>query len=756
MKRIFIAAFLFVAVQLPAQSGGRTCGTPILPQQFETWLQGLTSTNQNKNTPNTVQSVFNIPVIVHVIHNNEAVNSSNATSGNNLNAAQILDQINILNRDFNGTNADSNLIPQVFKPSFAKLQVNFCLAVVNPTGGILAEPGIDRINRVAKGWTATPYSQTYIDATVKPNSIWDPNRYLNIWVCPLSNGLLGYATFPNPGTSGLLGLTGAFGSTTTDGIVNLNTAFGSIGTAQFGVYNRGRTATHEIGHWIGLRHIWGDGTCATDYCNDTPPAQNSNFGCPNFPYKLGTCTGNTNGEMTMNFMDYTNDACMYMFTADQKVRAQLIMSNSTMRANLVTSTVCNLPTVINDPGISNIVSPTYSQVISCPAILSPIIKLTNYAVVTLTSAVFAFNVNGVNTQTVNWTGSLSPNTSSTISLPQVTVGAAGQHNYSVNVSSPNGGADANLLNNSSVQSFSVSTGSISVTSGTTCPGVPVIISASGAAGFIWNTGATTNTIAANPLVTTIYTVTAVPGSCAPSKTVVVTVNPFPLISVNNQAACVNTTITITGSGANSYTWSTGSLNASTSLNLLATTVLTVTGFNSSVCFTNKVFTVTANPEPTVSLNANYLSCAVCSDGTVSANVIGGAAPYTYTWLPNNLNAQQLLNVTAGTYTVVVADAFGCVGTDSLKVGFNVGINKYQKDFALISVSPNPYNGLYRLNNNERLTIKVTVIDALGRVVKQFTSNLSVFEIDLSSESKGLYYLQATTDYKQQVIKLLKE
>jgi hypothetical protein len=756
MKKLLITSFLFISILLQAQSGGRTCGTDILPQQFETWLQGLTSPNPIKNSPITVQSVFNIPVIVHVIHNNEAVNGINATTGNNLNAAQIIDQINILNKDFNGTNSDTNLIPQVFKPSFAKLQVNFCLAVVNPTGGVLAEPGIDRINRVAKGWTVTPYSQTYINATVKPNSIWDPNRYLNIWVCPLSNNLLGYATFPNPGTSGLSGLTGSFGSMTTDGIVNLNTAFGSIGTAQFGTYNKGRTATHEVGHWIGLRHIWGDGTCATDYCNDTPPAQNSNFGCPSFPFKLGTCTGNTSGEMTMNFMDYTNDACMYMFTADQKIRAQLIMSNSTMRAALATSTVCNLPTVSNDPGISNIVSPTYSQVISCPAVLSPAIKLTNYAVVTLTSAVFAFNVNGVNTQTVSWTGSLLPNTSSTISLPQVTVSAAGQQNYSVNVSSPNGGADANLLNNSSVQSFSVSTGSISVTSGTTCPGVPVIIGASGAAGFIWNTGATTNTISASPLVTTIYTVTAVPGSCAPSKTVAVTVNPLPLISVDNQAACVNATITITASGANSYTWSTGSLNASTNLNLIATTVLTVTGFNSAFCFTNKVFTVTANPEPTVSLNANYLSCANCNNGTVTANVLGGTSPYTYTWLPSNVNTQQLVNVTSGTYTVVVADAFGCVGTDSIKVGFDVGIKKYQKDIGLISVSPNPSNGLYRLNNKEQLTIKIAVTDALGRLVKQFTSSVSVFEIDLSSENKGVYYLEATAGYKQQVIKLLKE
>ena len=165
------------------------------------------------------------------------------------------------------------------------------------------------------------------------------------------SGILGFATFPNPGTSGLLGLSPPYGTSTTDGLVMLNSSFGSIGTAVTNVpYHKGRTATHEIGHWMGLRHIWGDGTCATDYCNDTPPAQQSNFGCPSFPFNVGGCAGNTTGEMTMNYMDYTNDLCMYMFSNDQKFRAQLILTNSPMRAALLTSSVCNTPTVQNEIG----------------------------------------------------------------------------------------------------------------------------------------------------------------------------------------------------------------------------------------------------------------------------------------------------------------------------------------------------------------------------------------------------------------------
>ena len=340
MKKILSLALVLITFTGFNQTNqGRTCGTQTPPQKFEQWVSSLTPPQPGKLGSSQIQSVFNIPVIVHVIHNNEPVNSITANSGNNLNAAQVVDQINILNKDYGGTNADTSLIPNVFKPVLGKFQVNFCLAVVNPTGGILAEPGIDRINRNAKGWTAFPYSSNYIDATVKPNSIWNPNQYLNIWVCPLSSGLLGYATFPNPGSSGLSGLGAPFGSATSDGVVILNTAFGSVGTGSIGAYNLGRTATHEVGHWIGLRHIWGDANCGTDYCNDTPPAQTSNFGCPSFPYKLGVCTGNTTGEMTMNYMDYTNDACMYMFTKDQKFRAQLILTNSPIRAALITSTV---------------------------------------------------------------------------------------------------------------------------------------------------------------------------------------------------------------------------------------------------------------------------------------------------------------------------------------------------------------------------------------------------------------------------------
>ncbi len=756
MKKHLLTCLIGFAAVMNAQvnNSGRTCGTPNLPVQFENWLSSLPSNSSAKpgNGTGQTQSLFDIPVIVHIIHNNEAVNSSFATTGNNLNAAQVVDQINILNKDFTGMNADTILIPSVFKPALGKFGVNFCLAVVNPTGGVLAEPGIDRINRVAKGWSASPYSQTYIDATIKPNSIWDPNRYLNIWVLPLSNGLLGYATFPAAGTSGLLGLTGG-SSLTNDGVVILNTSFGSIGTAQFGVYNKGRTATHEVGHWIGLRHIWGDSNCGTDYCNDTPPAQTSNFGCPTYPYKLGVCTGNTTGEMTMNFMDYTDDACMYMFTADQMNRAQLILTNSPMRAALITSTVCNLPGSL-DAGISFVSSPTYSQSI-CGNIINPVINLTNYGGVPLSSAIISFNVDGVNTQTMTWSGLLAPNSSTLVALPQISFSNLGPHVFNVTVTSPNGGSDVNVNNNNNSQNFTMSTFAFNAPSGQICQGNSLVVTASGANSYSWSTGAQTASVSLSPSVTTVYTVTAFNGNCSAIKLVTVTVGPpVPAISVNSQAVCVNVPSTITASGASSYLWNTGAVTSGISVTLSANTNYTVTGYNSPACLSSYVFSVAANPSPTAALLSTNASCGSCADGMISATALGATAPYTYTWTPGNANGAVLSGVTPGCYTVTVSDAFGCQSKSFACIDA-VGLFERLNKVVDIKLMPNPTSGEFEIQLAAEAS-KIEIFDALGRLVKQTASAKGTVKFDLSNEANGVYYVKVSSGEQASVMKLVKE
>lgn len=762
MKKNLLACLIAFGFAMNAQNNnsGRTCGTPILPQQFEDWLTEITP-NTSARPPGTgtlqTQSVFNIPVIVHIIHNNEAVNTVFATSGNNLNAAQVVNQINILNKDFNGTNTDTILIPTIFKPLMGKFGVNFCLAVVNPTGGILPEPGIDRINRVSQGWTGFPYSQSYVDNTVKPNSIWDPNRYLNVWVCPLSGSILGYATFPAPGTSGLSGLTGSFGTATTDGVVILNTAFGSIGTGQFGSYNLGRTMTHEVGHWIGLRHIWGDNTCAADHCNDTPPAQNANFGCPNYPYNVGVCSGNTTGEMTMNYMDYTDDACMYMFSADQKYRAQLILTNSLMRAALVTSTVCNLPNVTLDAGISFVSVPSYSQVL-CRNFINPSIKLTNYGTTALTTATLSFNIDGVNTQTMTWTGNLAPNTSSVVSLPQIAFITLGPHVFNVSVSSPNGGIDNNSLNNTNNQIFTVNNIlTFTAPSGQTCLGNPLVITATGATSYSWSTGAITPSVSLNPSVTTIYSVTATTGTCSSVKLVTVSIGPgtAPILTVNTQSVCFNEPSIITASGASTYSWNTGASSSSISISLSSSTDYTVTGFSNPTCFTSLMFNITVNPLPTSTLITTNVSCANCADGMISVSAVDGMAPYSYTWMPGNTNSAVIGSVSPGCYTVTISDALGCVAENFACVSFDVGLPDWQNKSSMFKVSPNPTKGEFVIEYLDD-ALRIEIIDIFGKLIKQQQLLTGIAKLDLSSQASGVYYLRVISGSRVTVVKLVKE
>jgi hypothetical protein len=730
MKKILGAILFSTSIFINAQTNlinQRGCGTGVLPQQFETWVQSLQQNqSQAKNgsgSQNGTMSVFNIPVIVHVIHNNEAINTVGATSGGNLNAAQIIDQINILNRDYNGTNPDTSLIPAVFKPFLGKFQFNFCLAVVNPTGGVLAEPGIDRINRVSKGWTAPPYSTTYIDATIKPNSIWDPNRYFNMWVCSISGGILGYATFPNPGTSGLAGIPGPAGSLTTDGVVMRNNAFGSVGTAVTGTpYHLGRTATHEVGHWLGLRHIWGDGTCATDYCNDTPPAQTSNGGCPTHPYKLGTCAGNTTGEMTMNYMDYTNDACMYMFTNDQKNRAQLIMTNSPMRATLLTSTVCNLPSVGNDIGIVSVASPTYSQVINCINKINPILNVTNFGSTVINSAVFNYYVNGMSVQTYTWSGTLNPAASTTIALPQISNITNGVKVFSVTVSSPNGGIDNNATNNGNMQNFSI-TGSftLSATSATICAGNSTTLTASGATSYTWNPGAITGTQAVySPTATTIYTLSGKTGTCTNTHTTNITVGGALSVSITpaTSTICSGNSTTLTASGATTYTWNTGSNATSIVVTpTTATAIYTVSGTSGS-CSGSKTTTITVTTTPTVSVN----TATICNSGSAILTASGAS---TYSWSTGATTTSISVSPTVGiTYNVT---------------GFNGSCSAGKT--TTVYVLPNP---TVTASNATICSGNSTILTAGGATTYSWNTGATTNTISVSPTSLTVYTVNGTS------------
>lgn len=284
-----------------------------------------------------------IPVIVHVVHNGEAVGS-----GTNISAAQVQAQIEVLNEDFRkmiGTPGGESS-----NPLAADIEINFCLSPVDENGNLLAEPGIHRYHGGRSDW-----SLTLIETDLKPNSIWNPNQFLNLWTvkfAAVNSTLLGYAQFPDQ--SGLQGLSESGGSAATDGVVVRYQSFGSVDKGTFPVmqapYNKGRTLTHEVGHWLGLRHIWGDGNCANDYVADTPSQASPSSGCPTGRI---TCGG---VNMVENYMDYSNDACMNIFTEGQKERMRAVIDVSPRRKTLIDNNTCG-PVVSAPPqanfGVSN-------------------------------------------------------------------------------------------------------------------------------------------------------------------------------------------------------------------------------------------------------------------------------------------------------------------------------------------------------------------------------------------------------------------
>jgi hypothetical protein len=253
-------------------------------------------------------TVIVIPVVVHVMYGSNIENISDL---------QIVTQINMLNLDFNKSNSELDKTPTQFKPLIADCKIQFKLAARDPNGQPTS--GILRYSRTARNWGTNNDVKTPQKGGVAP---WNPQKYLNIWVCNVGDGILGYASFP--GCAAAL-----------DGIVVDNTAFGTTGTARF-PYNKGRTCVHEIGHWLGLLHIWGDRECGDDLIADTPMqkfAHTGEIGTPQY----SDCTGLIQMDMTMNFMEYVNDASMWLFTEGQKTRMRNILTNPAVRGSLTHS-----------------------------------------------------------------------------------------------------------------------------------------------------------------------------------------------------------------------------------------------------------------------------------------------------------------------------------------------------------------------------------------------------------------------------------
>jgi hypothetical protein len=262
---------------------------------------------QTPNASASEDKVITIPVVVHVLYSGSSTISDQ----------QIISQINALNTNFNGENPDIEKVPAVFRKVAGVSNIRFVLAKVDPSGK--ATSGITRKKSAREMWSNDDKVKDPAFGGVAP---WDASSYLNIWVCNMIPGLLGYASAPGSPAA-------------KDGVVIKMSNFGANGSGSFGL---GRTAVHEVGHWLNLKHLWGDKECGSDDVDDTPQQRTYNLGVPTFPrIGMGCSATNPHGEMFMNFMDFTNDAAMMMFTQGQVKRMRALFADGGLRRSLLSS-----------------------------------------------------------------------------------------------------------------------------------------------------------------------------------------------------------------------------------------------------------------------------------------------------------------------------------------------------------------------------------------------------------------------------------
>ena len=312
----FIVLLFFVSESITAQQKNcasmenlefRKAKDPELSKRMENIEEFTSQKIKEFNNKSIVGNVITIPVVVHVLYRNATENIS---------VAQIQSQIDVLNEDFRRTNPDAD---NVWSQA-ADTQIEFCLVSVDPNGN--ATSGITRKATTRRNWGTNDEMKNAATGGINP---WNTSEYLNMWIVPqmlrpTGETILGYAQFPG-------------GSAATDGCVMSYNYFGRIGAVS-APFNGGRTTTHEIGHYLNLRHIWGDSNCGNDFVSDTPTHQTSNYGCPTGRTSCGSV------DMYQNYMDYSNDVCMNLFTQGQKNRMRAVLASGGVRRSLALSDKC--------------------------------------------------------------------------------------------------------------------------------------------------------------------------------------------------------------------------------------------------------------------------------------------------------------------------------------------------------------------------------------------------------------------------------
>jgi hypothetical protein len=420
-KLSFFLCFVVLLSLLPT-SYAQQCGTPQKVQQalqnpavaarrapIHTQILAKAQEKQAASTGN----IYTIPVVVHVLYH---------TPAQNLSQQRINEQLQTLNEDFRRQNADGINTPLDFLPVAADAQIQFCLATRDPNG----QPTTG-ITRRAVSQANIGNGSDYYRSSAGGQDAWDTNRYLNIWVCDIGGGLLGFTYIPGTAPAGA------------DGVVIHYSNFGRTGASA--PFDAGRTTTHEVGHWLNLEHLWGNGGCSQDDgIGDTPDQAQESNGCPTHP--TVSCGS---ADMFMNFMDYTDDVCMNMFTQGQRDRMRATIQ--AVRPNLLLGQAC---VTVNDDAGAQIAAP---GLVVCTDSLRAAVLLYNYGTNPLLSATLRYQLDNGTVSSLLWTGNLSPTQYQRLQLPALLLSNSGNHRFRVWTERPNQQSDPIAVNDTSSLNF---------------------------------------------------------------------------------------------------------------------------------------------------------------------------------------------------------------------------------------------------------------------------------------------------------------
>lgn len=431
MKRIFLAVLVSCIVMSGLQAQSHRCHTmEVLEQKLKNQPKGKDYYQNflHAEKIGLVNSALNergfndtvvIPVVFHVIYK---------TTAQNLNVNRIKQQIAILNLDYARLNRDTVNTPDGFKPVAGGMPIKFVLATTDPDGN--PTDGIIRVETTVSTWGT---DDAFKFTSEGGSDAWPADKYLNVWSVNFGGGLLGYAQFPG-------------GDPATDGVALLFKAVG-INYANT-PFHLGRTATHEVGHWLGLRHIWGDSFCGDDFVDDTPPQEGANFGCPDYP-TLQSCSPNEPGIQFMNYMDYTDDSCYNMFSKGQVERMEYFLL--TDRNTFL------------DPSELDYTDITFDEVLSvssgdaCSGDFNPQISVSNSGFKTITSFDITSEIDGVFSNTETITLNIEPGNTETVALTGFSLTNSGTYTLKLSIGNVNGAPDRFTGNNSGEVSFLVYT-----------------------------------------------------------------------------------------------------------------------------------------------------------------------------------------------------------------------------------------------------------------------------------------------------------